>query len=72
MAKIDKPTTSTQQSAELEVKTISKVKDATVHLTGDDHLIVEFRIDDLVKRLLPGGVSASSCGGCNGCTGCSM
>lgn len=50
----------------------SKVEDAAVHLTNNDRLIVEFRIEDLVKRLVPNGGLAASCGGCNGCSGCSM
>ena len=33
---------------------------------------IEFRIDDIAKKLVPGDVAAGSCGGCHGCTGCSM
>ena len=33
---------------------------------------LEFQVDELVRRLLPGStVSAAHCGGCNGCGGCS-
>lgn len=62
---------SEQLGAALSRRT-SKVEDASVHLTNNDRLIVEFRIEDLVKRLIPNGGLASSCGGCNGCSGCSM
>jgi len=50
---------------------LSELQDARVHVTGEDRLRVEFRIDELVKKLIPGGALASSCGGCRGCTGCS-
>lgn len=61
-----------EQSGALPVRMASKVEDAAVHLTNNDRLLVEFRIEDLVKRLVPNGSVASSCGGCNGCSGCSM
>lgn len=61
-----------QQPGALRFKKTSRVEDAAVHLTGDNRMVVEFRIDDLVKRLIPNGGAATSCGGCNGCTGCSM
>jgi len=51
---------------------VSDLKDARVQVAGNDKLRVEFKIDDLVKKLLPGGEAASSCGGCRGCMGCSM
>ena len=39
--------------------------------TADGRVRIEFEIDDLVRRLLPGGIHAlGHCGGCNGCTGC--
>jgi hypothetical protein len=50
----------------------SEIGNASVKLSGENRLPVEFRIDDLVKRLLPNGGALTSCGGCNGCTGCSM
>ena len=50
---------------------LSGIDSARVHLTEDDRLRIEFNIQDLVKRLLP-GVAVAHCGGCNGCMGCSM
>lgn len=57
-------------------KTLSEMKarklaETDVSVTPDERLRVEFRIDDLVRKLAPGG-ALSSCGGCNGCSGCSM
>jgi len=51
---------------------ITELEKATVRVTGDNRLQVEFRIQDLVKKLLPSGVAVGHCGGCNGCMGCSM
>lgn len=51
---------------------VSELENAKVRLAGDNRLRVEFRINDLIKRLMPGGLADSSCGGCNGCSGCSM
>ena len=50
----------------------SPLESAKVKVTKDNTLQVEFNVEDLVKRLMPGGLVASSCGGCNGCSGCSM
>lgn len=50
----------------------SAIGNASVNLTPDQMLQVEFRIDDLVRRLLPSTLVAGHCGGCNGCKGCSM
>jgi len=50
----------------------TEIDNAVVKLTPDDRLRVEFRIEDLVKKLIPGGSAASHCGGCNGCSGCNM
>lgn len=47
--------------------------DAHVKVTSDERLKVEFRIDDLVNKLIPGGIGpVANCGGCHGCSGCSM
>jgi hypothetical protein len=51
---------------------ISEIEPVKVRVTGDHRMQVEFRIQDLVKKLLPSGVAAGHCGGCNGCMGCSM
>ena len=51
---------------------VSELEQAKVKLTTDDRLQIEFRIDDLVKRLIPSDLAAGHCGGCNGCSGCSM
>ena len=56
----------------LRVEQGAKLDSANVHLTPDNRLQVEFRISDLIKRLLPDAAGGGSCGGCNGCTGCSM
>lgn len=50
----------------------SAIENVRVNVTPDQMLQVEFRIDDLVKRLMPSSVALAHCGGCNGCTGCSM
>ena len=50
---------------------LSELQEARLRLTQDDRLQVEFRIDDLVRRLIPPGELAGHCGGCNGCMGCS-
>jgi hypothetical protein len=54
------------------VNRVSKLDDVEVHLDENNRLTVEFRIQDLVRRLVPKGDLASFCGGCNGCMGCSM
>jgi len=51
---------------------ISELDAAKVRVTSDHRLHVEFRISDLVKKLVPTGVAAGHCGGCNGCMGCGM
>jgi len=59
------PTTGSQASTEIQ--------GGAVKISGaGDRIQLEFRIDDLIKRLLPSGSSVASCGGCNGCHGCSM
>ncbi|WP_030485669.1 hypothetical protein [Nocardioides aequoreus] len=50
----------------------SQIDDAVVALSDSERISVEFRIQDLVRRLVPEGDLLSSCGGCNGCMGCSM
>ena len=50
----------------------SELEGAKVRVTGDKRLQVEFKIDDLIRKLLPSGELAGHCGGCNGCMGCSM
>jgi hypothetical protein len=50
-----------------------RVNDSRVEITEQNRLQVEFRIDELVRHLVPGGGGISSCcGGCHGCSGCSM
>lgn len=49
---------------------MSQIEGAKVSVSGNNRLQVEFRINELVKRLIPGGSVASSCGGCGGCMGC--
>jgi hypothetical protein len=53
---------------------MTELTDARVEITSDERLQVEFKIDDLISKLIPrGGFGpAASCGGCNGCGGCSM
>ena len=50
---------------------VSELDAAKVRVTTDQRLVVEFRIQDLVRKLIPGSAVAH-CGGCNGCMGCSM
>jgi hypothetical protein len=54
------------------VSRMTKLEDVAVHLDENNRLSVEFRIQDLVRSLVPKGDLASFCGGCNGCMGCSM
>lgn len=58
------------------VKPVQSItEDARIQLDLDDNrFMVEFRIDDIVRKLNPGLGSAGggSCGGCTGCSGCSM
>jgi hypothetical protein len=64
---------SKESSKPQRVSRVAELKDAQVSVTGNNRLQVEFRIDDLLKKLLPGVLrSDANCGGCNGCTGCSM
>jgi hypothetical protein len=37
---------------------------------GGDRVQIEFQIDDLVRRLIPGIQSIGHCGGCDACSGC--
>ncbi len=50
----------------------SQVPEVRIEIADGERLQVEFRIDDLVRKLIPGGLVASSCDGCHGCSGCSM
>jgi len=43
----------------------------SVATASDGSVQVQFRVDDLVRRLVT-GAAASHCGGCYGCSGCSM
>lgn len=52
------------------VAKMSEIENAKVSVSADNRLQVEFRINELVKKLIPGGSVASSCGGCGGCMGC--
>ena len=61
-----------ERAAGLRIGSSSPLEGTSVKLSGVDRVQVEFRIDDLIKRLTPGGLAATSCGGCNGCSGCSM
>lgn len=38
-------------------------------LTVGNNIAVEFRIEDLIRRIIPS--AAGHCGGCYGCSGCS-
>ena len=38
-------------------------------VVGKESVAVEFRIEDLVRRIIPS--AAGHCGGCYGCSGCS-
>jgi len=49
---------------------LSALEGAKVSITPDNRLHVEFKINELVKKLVPGGALSSSCGGCGGCMGC--
>jgi hypothetical protein len=49
---------------------LSQIEGAKVRVSPDNKLQVEFRINDLIKKLIPGGALSSSCGGCGGCMGC--
>jgi hypothetical protein len=51
---------------------VTELELAKVRVTGDQRLLVEFKIDDLIRKLAPGGLALGHCGGCNGCMGCSM
>jgi hypothetical protein len=62
MSKADEPLERVERFSELE--------QARVHVTTDNRLRVEFRIQDLIKKLIPGGDLATHCGGCKGCMGC--
>jgi hypothetical protein len=48
----------------------STLEGAKVSVSPDNRLHVEFRINELIKKLMPGGALSSSCGGCGGCMGC--
>jgi hypothetical protein len=48
----------------------SALEGAKVSVSPENRLIVEFRINELIKKFVPGGAVASSCGGCGGCMGC--
>jgi hypothetical protein len=58
------------QEKPVRVTAFSKMENATVAVSPDNKLQVEFRINDLIKKLVPGGALSSSCGGCGGCMGC--
>jgi hypothetical protein len=49
---------------------LSPLDGAKVSVTSDHRLHVEFKINELIKKLVPGGALSSSCGGCGGCSGC--
>lgn len=57
-------------SAKLSTVKVSDLDQARVRVTSDNRLQVEFKIQDLIRKLVPGGAVASHCGGCTGCTGC--
>jgi hypothetical protein len=56
------------------VTRVSELQDTKVNITSDARIQIEFRIDDLIKRVTPGGFNpgVANCGGCHGCMGCSM
>ena len=51
---------------------LSELPNAKVHITEGNRMRVEFKIDDLIKKLLPSVEGPGSCGGCRGCMGCGM
>jgi hypothetical protein len=57
---------------ETKIQSLSELEDARVHITRDNKLRVEFRVNELIRKLVPGGSLASQCGGCQGCMGCGM
>ncbi|KYF55845.1 hypothetical protein BE08_04985 [Sorangium cellulosum] len=61
-----------KRSTEIKIAHAAELSGTTVRVTKDHALQVEFQVEDLIKKLIPGGIAASSCGGCNGCSGCSM
>ena len=51
----------------------SQIPDVRIEVADNERLHVEFRIDDLVRKLIPDRAGpTSSCDGCHGCSGCSM
>ncbi len=50
----------------------SEIPEGRIEVRDNERLQIEFRIDDLVRKLVPGGSVATSCSGCHGCSGCSM
>lgn len=64
------PTEASRATASLT--RFAKLEDVSVTLDEAEHLMAEFRTQDLVRQLLPVDVQESNCGGCNGCMDCSM
>ena len=62
-----------QESKAQKVVRIAELQGTRVNVTSDNRLQVEFVIDDLLKKIMPGGLGpVANCGGCHGCSGCSM
>lgn len=54
------------------ITSTSELEGAKVLVSPDNKLHVEFRINDLIKKLVPNGATGTTyCGGCGGCMGCS-
>ncbi len=62
------------KNEKIEPKPLSNfTQDAKIELDLDaNRILLEFRIDDIARKLNPGVLAAGHCGGCIGCTGCSM
>ena len=58
----------------VSVTRVSEIQDARIQITAEKRLQVEFRIEDLIKKLVPpGGIGPrANCNGCHGCQGCNM
>ncbi|MDI6103345.1 hypothetical protein QLQ12_32525 [Actinoplanes sp. NEAU-A12] len=50
----------------------AEAKEARVVLEDTGRMTVQFRVEDLLRLLEPGGDLAAHCSGCDGCMGCSM
>lgn len=56
-----------QPDEELQQREAPQPED-TSRRRREEQISIEFRIEDLVRNLIP--AAASHCGGCDGCSGC--